>query len=253
MSSNLLIGYPHIPFFGSLIANTTADGGYNAENAITGTRSDHFRTLAAVNRSQLDFDYGSAIAPDFVALARADLIRYSDSADSTLSLIGSNDSGFSSPATYALPLSVSALAGPGLEDVIVYPTGATSKRFWRFQVDTTASFKHRYSKVYFGNAFDLGRDPVSPKKIIRYPYSNSAKNPRYRFNFSWKGITNTIRTSFDANIYQYKDVTPIFLFTTNYHDLLNEHLVIHCKITSVKWTTQYLGTNNLDIEFEETI
>lgn len=252
--TNLLIGYPQVPFLGSLIASTTAASSYAATNAITGPRCEHYKASASVVQTRLDFNYGSAIAPDFMVLARADLVRYGDSTDSTVSLVGATDSGISSGVvTYATTLTTGLLYGPNNEDLIVYPVGAASKQYWRVQVDTTASFQHRFSKVYFGNAFDLGREPITPKKLIRYPASNLARTARYKFNLEWQGITNLVRGNFDTYIYQYKDTNPVFLFTTSYHDLLNEHRVIHCKINTVRWTPQDASLNKLEIEFEEAI
>lgn len=257
MATNLLIGYPHIPLVGTLGTPTTQATGYDAKNTIFGPRSAHFKTSTSVTQSVLPFNNTGLLTPDFYLLTRADLLKKSDSSDPALRLEWGDDSTFASAGAINTALTTAQLVGPNSEDFIAFPLSwggsPPSKEFWRLRVNTTASFQHEFSKFAAGNAFDLGRDPIFPRKMQRFPLVNASRVTSYRFDFEWRGVTNTKRASFDATIDQYRDVIPVYLITRTYHDVLNEHKVIQVYIRSVEWRPRTRGLNDLTIEFEEEI
>lgn len=253
MSTNLLIGYPLISNYALLGTTTTAATDFEAANLFNAPRSEHFKIASAATTSQVDIDFGSNVAPDFYCIMRADLIRKNDSADSNIDLIGSDSSSFSSPSTYTATLTNARLVGPNNEDFIEFPSSAASKRYWRLKITTTASFKHEYSKFAFGVALDLSRDPLYPRKLSRKTEGVFSRKANYTIDLNWAGITDANRKIFDDNIETFQDTMPVYLFTKDYHDLLNEHKIIQCNISKSEWQPIGLGLNNLSCRFEETI
>lgn len=252
MSTNLVILYPQITFLGTKLAATTAATGYESEKMINGARSETYKTNAAVTTSDVDFDYGSDIQPDFFLYSRADFLL-AQGGTNTVKLIGSASSTFSSPSTTSEVLSASNLYGTANEDYINFPVSTTSRRYWRAEVTSTNSYKHQYSKFYAGVAFDFGVDPYFPRTIKTQFRGTADRRVKNTFTFRWKGISNTIRNSFISKIYKYKDVNSVFLATRDYHDVLNEVRILNCWILDARFTPTAASFNDLDITFEEAI
>ena len=105
----------------------------------------------------------------------------------------------------------------------------------------------------FGTGFDLGRDPVYPRSIERRLLKKSNRTQTYGFSFSWEGITDATLASFQSSIFKHIDAMPIVLYTTSYHDVLNEAMAVHCKIVSGNFSKVAPDSNRIKLEFEEEI
>jgi hypothetical protein len=251
--SNLVLALPPDTYSATLFANTAADASYPVTNLSLTPRHLHYKASANVTVSQFDYDFGSAITPDFLIIARADLLKRSDSGNPAIDLIGSASSGFGSPDTYSSTITNATLYGSANEDWIYLPTVTTPRRYWRVKITTTSSFKHRFSKLYLGSALDLGRDPVFPRRLSRQAASlrdRAAANTCY---FEWRGIPDATRYNFNTLLGKYFDVNPIFLFTRTFHDTINELRVLHCRIVAMENITKVRGTNHMRLTFEEVI
>lgn len=254
MSINFNILYPYIPFQGTYIAGTSAATGYEVNNAINGARNEHYKTAAANTATNLDFDFGSDIEPDFWYIARADLLADVESTDVTLQ--GSADDTFASTTDDTATLSTSNLFGPDGEDFLVYPIswgGAASFRYWRFLIETSGSTVKEFSKINAGLAFNFGVDPIWPRIIRGVNTSPYARRPVQTFSLRFKAVTNAKRNEFMDSIYKYKDINSVFLATNYYHDLLNDKRLMNVFIRDARFTPQVQGLNDLEITFEEAI
>lgn len=254
MTSDLLIGYPDIPFLGTMFTEPASETGYDAEYAITGERGNYYIALSSVSSSIFEFDMGAATTrtPEYMALMRADLMRRHDSADCTWSVVGSAASNFASPVTASGTFAIADLLGPRDEDYLTSLVGLSAKRYWRFQVNSTASFKHQLSKVYFGNWFDFGRDPIFPAdKAIEYK-TDGDRAPRYILRLDWLGITNTVRNDFISKILKWRDVNPILLNDTS-GKILDGNRLLHCIITECTFTPRGVNYSDVSLGLEEII
>lgn len=251
--SNLAIALPPDTYSASLFAATTADASYPLTNLALGPRHLHYKASTTITVSQFDYDFGSAITPDFLILARADLLFKSDSANPAVALIGSASSSFSSPDTYSSTITSATLYGSTNEDWIYLPTVTTPRRYWRVQITTTASFAHRFSKLYLGASLDLGRDPSFPRRVTRGMTNVRDRAAQHMFFFDWRGITDANRYNFNTVLGKYRDVNPVFLFTRTFHDTLNELRVLHSELVTVESITKIRGTNHIRITFDEVI
>lgn len=251
--SNLVIALPPDTYAATLLANTAANASYPVTNLSLTPRHLHYKASASVTVTQFDYDFGSAITPDFLIIARADLLKRSDSGNPAIDLIGSASNTFSAPDTYSSSITTATLYGASAEDWIYMPTVTTPRRYWRVKITTTSSFAHRFSKLYFGSALDLGRDPVFPRRLTRSMKSVRDRAATNTFFFEWRGITDASRYNFNTLLGKYYDVNPIFLFTRTFHDTINELRVLHCRIIAMDNVTKVRGTNYIRLTFEEVI
>lgn len=253
VASNLAIALPPDTYAATLLAGTTADSSYPLTNLALGPRHLHYKASTTITVSQFDYDFGSAITPDFLIIARADLLRKSDSADCDVDFIGSASSSFTSPDTYSSTITTANLYGSANEDWIYLPTVTTPRRYWRVKITTTASFAHRFSKLYLGIALDPGRDPSFPRRLTRNMTNVRDRAAAHLFFFEWRGITDANRYTFNAQLGMFRDVKPVFLFTRTFHDTLDELRVLHCELSTVDAVTKVRGTNFLRLTFDEVI
>lgn len=251
--SNLVIALPPDTYSASLFTATAADASYPLTNLALGPRHLHYKASTAITVSQFDYDFGANITPDFVIIARADLLKKSDSSNPAVALIGSASSSFSAPDTYNSTITTATLYGGNNEDWVYLPTVTTPRRYWRVQITTTASFAHRFSKLYLGTGFDPGRDPSFPRRYTRGMTNVRDRAAQNMFFFDWRGITDATRYSFNTLLGKYRDVNPVFLFTRTFHDALSDLRVLHCELVTVESITKVRGTNHLRITFDEVI
>ncbi len=103
MPTNLLIGYPSIPFSGTQSLSATASTTYPANNLITGARGAGFELATAqFDDLYIQYDAGSSTAATGVALARAKLLTSGNCNRVVLR---------NCAQPYNLPLSISGLKG----------------------------------------------------------------------------------------------------------------------------------------------
>lgn len=253
---NLVLCYPHIPYSGSFLGSTsTGAGGSPRENSIMGERGKHFALASAGTAIQVDIDLGptTVVQPDYALVARADLITKRDTGTVTFNLTGSASSSFTSPETVSQVITTASLMGPRGEDFLLPTSFSGGYRYWRCQVQTTASFAWEISKFYFGNFFDLGRDVAYPETIQRVATYKGSRDPRYTFTFNWEGITDGTIFGLQSTILKYRDVMPVFLYTRNYDYLLDGQKVVHAKIVDHQIKKAQYNTNSLALTFQEVL
>ena len=250
--TNLLLGYPDIPFSSSVLASPS---GASALWVINGGRTYHFTRATAGTSSTWDFDLGSGntATPAYLYVARADLIRKRDSAASTWTLTGSASSSFTSPDTETGTFNTADLVGPRQEDLLLTSLSySTAYRYWRFTVTTTASFQHKFSKVYFGAWFDFGREPVAPLRIDRQVITPGARELPNRFRLIWRGISDGTLNSLSSKILAHADLNPVILYDPT-ELVLPGFTVMHARIVQSAIAPESMNSNRVELELEELI
>lgn len=253
MTSNLLMGYTDQQAWGSTLTAPAAATGYLAANIEGGSRSKHYKRATAGTTSIWEYDLYADQAITYIYIARADLVRLSDSAASTIALRGATSSAFTTGETVSHTFNIADLLGPKNEDFI-YTFTTTARRFWRITLTTTASFQHELSKILFGSFFDMGRDPIYEQLYQERDWKpgRQERETQSRFNLTWRGVTQDTKKSLIWSPLWDMDVCPIFLYDPNDY-ILNGQKLLHCNIKSHRINA--ISTNNFEVqlEFEELI
>lgn len=250
---NLLIGYSDIPFNGTVISTPTLGTDYRAADAHGGARNRTVKLASSSTTSSWAWQVVDAVLPEYLYIARADLLRRGDSGTPTWELEGDDDPFFPTPDADTDTFDYASLLGPRAEDLLVPITKPAAHTCWRVTLTTTNSFKHEISKIMFGNWFNLERDPIYPARVIR---NTSRAMPRalpWRFSLEWAGVTDAKVSAFHDKVLRYRDINPVVLYDTNDLIFSPAFKVLHAYIVSVEIETQWVNTNRLRMVFEETI
>lgn len=252
--ANLLIGYSQIGFSSSSELSTpTMASGYSARNLYGGGRVETVRASAAATTSTWSWDHGATVQPEYIFLARADLLRRADSAATTWTVDGSSSSGFGTVDTKTGTFNLGDLKGPRSEDLISTFTYSSAYRYWRFKMTTTASVVHEYSKLFLGNWLDLGRDPLYPARFSVDPAVPMPRAAALTFDLAWTGISDATISSFVDKVLKYRDANPVILYDAGDLVFSGSVRVIHAIITDAEITAEWPGTNRLELGFREVI
>jgi hypothetical protein len=249
-TTNLFFCYPHLPV-NATITTSTASTGYSIDNTIAGERHEHYRRNADATSTNVDYDLGSGNndRPDYFLVARADFIKRGDSSNPALSLRGSVNSGYTATEDLTLTVTDAELCGRYNEDVILETSYVNDYRYWRLNIATTATFTHEVSKIYFGNFFDLGRDPLYLSEYKLLKKDQNERKVKRVYKLIYDGITEAKRQAFTDTILKNADVYPVFIYDKN-DIFLEGKKLLHCWITSHKWEVSYYKSK-LTLELTE--
>jgi hypothetical protein len=258
MATNLLIAYPDIQYRSTVLAYTadTINGPYY--NMHTGPRNYLYIANAAATSATFDFDLGVGITanPNYLILARIDLCSRQIPTTFSVSMQGSTTAGFGSVESQTPVFGTANLVGPSNQDYIygVSVPYSQAYRYWRIYFNYGATnVTTAFSKLFFGNAFDFGRDPVYPRILKRQTSAAGNRRSGYLYTLTWQGITDATRQTFFTNVYKNKDFAPVFLYTNSYSKILNDAIVVHCWMRDCKVTPLSDGLSDITINFEELV
>lgn len=278
--TNLLILYPDIPAsarsYKTYTDDTAEDPNESASylhnclhrNTLRGERYQYWRSAYTNAEHNAVYDLGSedgtdnTKSADFLVISRAD---YLESTDIDINLQNSSDD--STYTTVATIANDGSLAKTGVwgNDYVKTFTTTTAARYWRANIvdGGAAAFQLRIGKIYFGTAFDFGVDPNS-FTINRVnegdasfttsggvKYIGRVKHPTYQIELTWTGVSDAKLASFITEIVSKRYHTPVFLHTTSFHDVLDGHGLIHCKIEDAQYRQEYTNWNNIKVSFTE--
>ena len=145
------------------------------------------------------------------------------------------------------------LRGPKDEDYVSSFTTTSAVRYFWLHLSSTKINSYDFSKVYLGNGFDFGRDPVWGRRSELEPDEKGSRAPRYKYSFEYEDITDSVVQDFLSKIASKADVNPIVMVTGSYHDVLNDDRVVHCKVKEFSYEPVSYNQNNVSIVLEELI
>lgn len=213
-----------------------------------------------------DLGSGNTKAANFIWLTRLDLIvaqsdTYGDSIDFALSS-SSDDSSYTARHSIT-DISTATLKGVWSNDYVSTFTATSAFRYWRAGYTHDApgvggSYTSRIGKIYFGTAFDMGNDPdvsLERKKGSESPfvtsggviYQGRVEHPTYDIDLTWEGISDSISESFYENIARYRHTTTFGLLTTEVHEPLDGHEIIHVRFVDVSIEKIYQDWNRIRV------
>lgn len=252
--SDLLILGPDIPQRATRFnaANSFYSAGneltdYPAANTMRGPRWWRWQSSSDSTSHVLQYDMGpgNTRACDFVIYSRLDALRASASTIQ-MQILDSNDYDFTA---FTVVDSVADIDVPTLynNDYISLFTQTAGFRYWRMAMTTGgAAFANNIGKIYFGQRFDMGPDvddysiERSSPKLARAGTSagslfiGRSDFPRYEYEIIWEGVTNAKVATFFTDFVEKRYTTTFFLYTQNYHDILNNNRLLHVALMDAK-------------------
>lgn len=260
MATNLLIGYPHIPWDATsitLLSGTSTVSGFDIEDMVSGSRGKLYEGVPhATSFIFAPTFVGPAAEPDFYAVLRGNLLTLAGCTQITLKRATP------SATVDVFPISATNLIGPRDEDLVrdeaAFTSAGNNGAFtdWTLEFFSSASppnWEFRVSKIFLGSWFDFGREPSLPYEIRREILSMSNRESRYIIRFHWDGISETQKQNFISKILKFKDVSPIILYTKTNHDPLDGHQVLHAWIRDVIIEDTIPNRYKIIATFEEAI
>lgn len=262
--SNIQISAPFIPYISTeMTPSASLASTADKHDAIYGARHKRIKLAATGSGFNLDFNLGSGTTKtaDHLIIARADLLQSNGVTGITLDR-STNGSSWTTEHTVS-SFSSYTLKGSSGDDLFDTFTESSAYQYWRLAM-TGSSSLFQFSKVYFGQLFDFGSDPVTVSVEIvnnvnpEYSTGGTRKaqrtsNPRYRYKIDWRGITTAKTYEFTSALWARRYLSPVYIVTTTNHEILNNHNCVHCDLVSFKNDKVYTDYNNISLEFIEVI
>lgn len=269
MTSNLLMGYPSVQFLASSVdyrsgSYGTADPSRPLANAGMGSRNDLVGTLGTFDPMIIRWDMGasSTFTANYLFVAGANLLKslgalkcklfWHDGA--TGDVIVGTDTQLQT-RTFTGPRSEDLMFASGFNDTEGGTIPSPAKRYAELHIgiDNSTPKTWVFRKAYCGLFFDMGHDPI----ITDFKLTSDVRNqwnrePRMSFTLKWKGVTETIRTSFISSIYRYRDVMGLVLYDTNNY-IFNGAKTMHCSLVGATFSNRTHATCDIECNFEELI
>lgn len=167
-------------------------------------------------------------------------------------------------------------SGPYSDDIIFTPSfndqiagGSTAYRYFKFIVaGATANTALALRKLYFGTAFDMGKEPDNYNMEVsteddadtwKYPRGHvimsKAFYPRHIFTVEWDGVSDAKANEFATKILGDPYRSTVYLYAESFQDPLYDNRLIHCRVVaescSISKDNETQGWNDIVAVFEE--
>lgn len=118
---------------------------------------------------------------------------------------------------------------------------STAARTWKHAITGGASTTREINKIYFGTAWNPGKDPDYDYKIVQPDGGKVSTEDggykcvrlgdgRYQVNVTWTGVTDAQTQIFYDRVMRYWQVHKYHWFTTGEHRILNNFRVMHVRV-----------------------
>jgi hypothetical protein len=255
MPTNLLIGYADVPNAAASTAlSRTASTMYPYENAFGGNRTDLFYlNSSATGDTRATFDLGAGVSKstNFIYIGRANLLQQASVDTITIRGGATNDYNAATTVRTLSSFTTQTLYGPNGDDFIDSFTASTFFRYWFANYNSTAASLFPHAKLFFGTAFDPGRDPNAPATITRIKMGGAQIRPAYSFDITWEGLAYSKAIEMYLKFYRTRRFIPLVLFTTSWHDILMGHRAIFCRLTDMSMPPRVTDFCDVSATFEE--
>lgn len=226
----------------------------------TSWRHQRYVSQAADTTHEIKWDFIDPQVLNFLYIARADCITDLD----TIEIEWSDDDVVYTPETsFSGPFD---FTGPRDNDFFECFADTAAHRYWKVIINLTSSQVLQFSKIYTGELFDMGQEPVKPMTERRenrrsfLPFRTTAANIKrvrkeelaYEYRMRYQNITDAVA----GQIMQLSTVRNnrfVLLANTTYTELFNNHDVLHGLITDVEITRVSADKNDVRFIFTEMI
>lgn len=252
MTTNLLFGTNRYFRDATITASDTATG-YDLDSIATGGRGEHWKSDSETTSHFLKYYVSTAAQANYnyFAMARADLIINGGTTPTFTIARSTDDSSYTTIETDSTP----ELAGPNGEDFCIIssathePVAAT---YYRLTIGFATNAYAECSKLYMGEALDLGRDPIGVK-MVRTRRGHCQRKARYEIDLKYSGITYANAETLLETVAESMEWHPVFLMTRTYHSVLQGCKVIHADLIDIETPQELTGYNNIRMVFRELI
>jgi hypothetical protein len=278
--ASFLILYPDIPKSALVV---TPDREFFSEtspnwleNAFYGAQYSYAQITQNATSLSITFDMGTGVTrnPDYFLIGGTYPLRTLGCTQARLD--ASNDQ-----VTWSAQLGTNAtfasktFFGP-YDDDIIFTTAvnndltrvAGNYRYFRTNFAWTTSAKASFSRLFFGNGFDMGVEPSSYDMEVsverdadtwRYPRGNivmsKAYYPKHRITIEWDGVSDAKANEFCQKILSNPYSDSFYLYTSTHKDPLYDNTLINCKLlaesSSITKKSDVLNWNDIVAVFEE--
>ena len=167
-------------------------------------------------------------------------------------------------------------SGPYSDDIAFTPTfndqivgAAVAYRYFKFIISgATADTALAFRKLYFGAAFDMGKEPdnynmevstESDADTWKYPRGqiimSKAFYPKHIFTVEWDGVSDAKANEFSSKILGDPYRNTVYLYAEGFQDPLYDNRLIHCRVVASSCTiskdNETQGWNDIVAVFEE--
>ena len=167
-------------------------------------------------------------------------------------------------------------SGPSSDDIVFTASfndqilgTPTAYRYFKFVVKgATANTALAFRKLYFGTAFDIGKEPDNYNMKVsteddadtwKYPRGHiimsKAFYPRHTFTVEWDGVSDAKANEFATKILGDPYRSTVYLYTESFQDPLYDNRLIHCRVVagscSITKDNETQGWNDIVAVFEE--
>jgi hypothetical protein len=247
-------GYPTIQSIATASANLTASTTRPLTNLFSGSRSERFEvTIATTTNLIVSYDLGVGVTKsvNFIAIMRAKLLKANNC--STVQIYGNSSAAMPGSPLYSLTLSSATLMGPNDEDYFEVVTETTAFRYWWLAlISNGTATTYPVSKVFFGKALDLGREPQLPISILSTRQNAWSRETQHTVSLTFDPVKDTEKETFLNDLMQNADVLPLVALDPS-QVALNDTKGMHCKITDHNVEPSYSIDNKITITLEEEI
>jgi len=269
MSSPLLIGYPDIPYYSIEVTPAETYSDFRpVYNLFRGYRCHHGELETASNTTRLiDFNLGAGgtRTASYLILGRADLLEDQGVTDVTLQRSPDN-AVWTTVSTSSIASNL--MTGPKTQDLVLTFTETSAYRYWRVYFNGTTVSKLRFSKLYFGNMFDMGVPPDNfSYQIAEDSYSEfyadsgaihpeQFREPQRSIAVTWVGVTDAKCDELmgSGNVIK-SNSKGLFLYSPSQPQIINSDGLLHVEMTSClkEDRDSYPDWNTITMTFKELL
>ena len=290
MASSFLIFYPDVPATALNITATALpsastlyfDDDYSLVTSFYGetynhSRLDSTRLPAGNTGMSIVFDLGTGLSRTIDHLVIGGVKSLLSAGVTGVYVQGSNDSStWTSLIGTTANFQTRTKSGPYADDIAFTPSfndqiaGASAAyRYFKFIVSgATANAILALRKLYFGAAFDMGKEPSTYNMEVqteqdsdtwKYPRGHiimsKAFYPKHRFTVEYDGVTDAKVNEFVSKILGDPYRNTVYLYTESFQDPLYDNRLIHCRVVADSCTitkdNETQGWNDIVAVFEE--
>lgn len=251
--SNLLFGLNQDVMLGTTDASSTATG-YDVDNLITGSRNWHWKSATGSTSGTYIRYARSGTALNYCAVCRADYhLRHTETSTHQFEIYHSTDDVSYTKHYDSGNLTSADLVGPNSQDWIWFDnSGAVSKAYWRLYFIHGSPQVVECAKVFMGEAFDIGRDPVTVDFTRTRP-TGSLRKSRYEINLEYEDISYTNAMLFMTYVVKRSNYHTFVIFTADDDDILLGMGMIHVRLLTVDMPQVIRARNNISMTLQEVI
>ncbi len=201
------------------------------------------------------FEDSASRVPDVAIVAGAHFYRSRDAGDTRIVIRGSDNADFTAPADEETHAYTSAdFLGRLKEDLVEDLNFSTARRFWRIELQTDNSVEHQLYKVFLGQKFFIGREPITSSN---FTYNNANKYAKREIprilRLDYRGISASKYRFFRDYFLSFKGLNYFYLYATDNESILKTERLMPVMVDSSRVSSRHVDKYDLTLILQEVI